>query len=84
MVCAVPYDANIGHFGPGDLSQLKTWTPIKKNSTHFIVILRMEDIPVNTTKDVSMEIFDLSIVNTRSSPFTFTIVDQSTGMCTKR
>ena len=43
----------------------------------------MEDIPVNTTKDVSMEILDLNIVDTRPSPFTFTVVDQSTGMCTK-
>ena len=87
VVCTMPYDANVGHFGPGDVSQLMTWSPIEESGTHRVTmaILRMEDIPVNTTKDVSMNIFMLTGNNTLPSPFTFKIIDQSTGMyaCTK-
>lgn len=79
VVCTMPYNGVVEHFGPGHSSGLTTWVPVEANSTHRIAILRMEDIHTDSTMDVSMHV--LIGANTLPSPFTFKIVNQPTGVC---
>ena len=83
IVCMTPRRENVLDFGLGDTQPLTTWATFEDNSTHHVVILRMEDIPSNSTTTVSMNVLieQSGTANTLPSPFTFKIVDQSAGTC---